>query len=73
MMESPLIHTLKSVFVLGVEWTIEEVKIMVFTFIRAAKVLEKFEISGDTLDSSEYILALIETEESEKIISKLDC
>ena len=70
-MESPLIDTLKSVSVLGVEWTIEEVKSMVFTFIRAAKVLEKFIISKDTLKSPDSFMAVIETEESGKIYSIL--
>ena len=42
LIESPLINTLKSVSVLGVVWTIEEVRSMIFPLIRATKVLEKF-------------------------------
>ena len=71
MTESPLINTLKSLFILGVEWTIEEVISTMFSFIRAAKVLERLVISEDTLNSPDFIAAVTETEESEKIFSVL--
>ena len=71
MTESPLIDTLKSLFILGVEWTIEEVISTMFSFIRAAKVLERFVISEDTLNSPDFIAAVTETEDSEKIFSVL--
>ena len=72
MTESPLIDTLKSLFILGVEWTIEGVESMIFPFIRAAKVLEKFIISEDTLNSPDLFTAVMETEESVRIINKLN-